>query len=588
MPDPIDVPIGLFKHVDETPLVENGLADATPDTDYLDEDGNFKKFYSRDNGVYNSRQLPLSDYNNQFDRTPGKYSGKMRLVVQLLMSRGRPIVWDYRHAKSHGILTSGDKLYAVEVSADGVFIETLPVLDDTHPDHFFFGVTPAYSPVPLDRVQIATAAVVAPFFDKTGMFNSCGFAFNENGTAAVNTCFTIDPENDWVHTAYLYKLTISTTNASLSLIESGEFGFGASSGFKVPDFSEQKIVHFACQPNPGGVIEEGESTIYAFYLGNTLTKVKTSSVHAKYEYFSDDFVGGSSICTAEFPGRPEYWGITYKRGTEYTPSSQNCFISQYGNTDNVKHWDGRVRRCSQEGTVSGQLTQVGTSKSYTDDIVTLNAMVDIVVNGTTTTGLYCIIPLFDRCAVYQTKHEFWESDSHLWGDATATAHNTRGDAWTTDPESDPDRICRRMSTFYPETSRYYNFTGGLWSGTGGDGNIICTPVTYGEQVCNDYGYVQNENKMKFSLFVLCEGSAGVQLLYTDDTTHAHNDYTRDDVEFQAMASYPDAANGNCFCSNKMNGLSGPDYHFTGAIDKNKYPVNTTAVGGWILFWTGKP
>ena len=217
------------------------------------------------------------DYTQYVGLKPTMYSGKMRKVVQLLMGFGRigqsiydapprlgprteerpaltryeqdvvnnglQIRYDWRVFRTHGIYTSADgTLWLIEigrvrgvlamplpmnaVSQMPAFRDKLEALGDTagifaidelggYPTGEMFPVTTIESAIRAGEVlRLISVEDMDPFYSKVPYGSSMGWAFNNSGTEAHNTCWTHMP--DGVQTGFHYgvHMTIGSITES--------------------------------------------------------------------------------------------------------------------------------------------------------------------------------------------------------------------------------------------------------------------------------------------------------------------------------------------------------------------------------------
>ena len=192
--------------------------------------------------------------------SPSMYSGLMAKAVQVILGYGVmygdpgvgiQVPYDYRWARCHGITTDASgKKWIVEISElYGVRAMRLPVIKGTkgltHSKQnvlkwtsFTFDGLPSGDPFVATDI-LALPSELTPIYSKTTFSTAMGWSFNDAGTEAHNTCYTI---TSGVATSYHYKLDISITDAlkiaTLSLVSSDVIetspGFGYF-GFYEPD-----------------------------------------------------------------------------------------------------------------------------------------------------------------------------------------------------------------------------------------------------------------------------------------------------------------------------------------------------------------
>lgn len=196
---------------------------------------------------------------------PSMYSGTMTKLAQIILGLGKSsrakdgiqLRYDYRWAKCHGVLTGpDDKKWLVQISADGVLAMRVPIFKGSsgaggskliavREAVKLFGGVPSGEPFPTGAalpaaieagtvIELASATDMDPAYSKTSYSTAMGWSFNEAGTEAHNTCYS---EAAGVYTSYHYKLDISLTGATLTLVTSGVVKGGGRFKFWEPTAS---------------------------------------------------------------------------------------------------------------------------------------------------------------------------------------------------------------------------------------------------------------------------------------------------------------------------------------------------------------
>lgn len=193
------------------------------------------------------------------------YSGTMTKLAQIILGLGKSkrvkdgtqLRYDYRWALCHGVLTAPDgKKWLVQISDDGVFAMRVPIFKGSQGGAGskqtavreavkLFGGVPSGAPFPTGAaltaaidagtvIELASAADMAPVYAKTSYSSAMGWSFNNAGTEAHNTCYS---ESAGVYTSYHYRLNISLTGATLTLVTSGVVKGGGRFKFWEPTAS---------------------------------------------------------------------------------------------------------------------------------------------------------------------------------------------------------------------------------------------------------------------------------------------------------------------------------------------------------------
>lgn len=166
-----------------------------------------------------------------------QFSGLMSKAVQVILGRGRTVVYKSDWEACHGILMSGTQPWLIEISAArGVLAMKLPVTkasgtstnDAVAHSVALFGGVPTGAGFP-DDISAAIAAgtvrqlMTPEWFSEVSSKNTysdyMGWSFNDLGTEAHNTCWHVTDEGQYI--GCHYRLLLSSTSASLELVSSG-------------------------------------------------------------------------------------------------------------------------------------------------------------------------------------------------------------------------------------------------------------------------------------------------------------------------------------------------------------------------------
>ena len=294
------------------------------------------------------------------------YSGTMTKLAQIILGLGKStrvkdgaqLRYDYRWALCHGVLTAPDgKKWLVQISSAGVFAMRVPIFKGSQGGAGskqtavreavkLFGGVPSGAPFPTGAaltaaidagtvIELASAADMATVYAKTSYSSAMGWSFNNAGTEAHNTCYS---ESAGVYTSYHYRLNISLTGATLTLVTSGTIKGG--NRFK---FWEPATSNYLRIPNntwSSGGAELSKVPVFVCHINDTLEIVShcmRNSTAVVDEYspgtkFMDDYrpVVGYSInpYTASWLVRTgTYSYSTYAEGTSI-PGTGNVGISR--------------------------------------------------------------------------------------------------------------------------------------------------------------------------------------------------------------------------------------------------------------------
>jgi hypothetical protein len=226
--------------------------------------------------------------NSLLQKTPGKFSGTMRMVVQLLIGQGQPVQYEYGFYACHGIYMASDgKPWVIEISRDrGVMAWKMPIAK-AYKEGETSGLTVAerelaeqfrFIPKHRDIEEQRESAVtllppqeVAAFYTKAPFFGSCGWAFNYSGNEAQNTCWDMPHDDNGYIRGYRYRITITENDgapiqATLSLIEDGIIHGTRSSCFKVPvEDAGVSMVDFDLFYNKSPTFWSTDGPLYVFF-----------------------------------------------------------------------------------------------------------------------------------------------------------------------------------------------------------------------------------------------------------------------------------------------------------------------------------
>lgn len=217
-------------------------------------------------------------------KTPGRYAGTMRKVVQLLIGQGKPVPYNYQWRQCHGIYTAADgRPWVVEISAAGVRAWKLPrtKLDPAAMGTVGIqaeiahelGYVPRYQTIEQQAKAAKTlldAGSMAEFYDKGAMFSACGWAFSYSGASAQNTCANFPGADGGYMRSYRYSIDITEAKgepafATLSLQKTGIVYGDRVSGFKVPVEEMGMCLDFDLYYGKTPYRYDSDGPLYCFY-----------------------------------------------------------------------------------------------------------------------------------------------------------------------------------------------------------------------------------------------------------------------------------------------------------------------------------
>ena len=615
---------GIFKKMFPAIYTENGLADAGSDYEISTVSGiAFDRLIERDAGDIDSTQLVksieyfLNDVNAKIiTKTPGKYTGEMRKVIQALMSQGHKIAYDYYYNLCHGIYTAADdSKWVIEVSeSNGVWAFPLPIRDTMNTDHTWLGYSPIWGAIDFnDGIELAAASALSDFYDKNPTFAACGWAFNSTGSEAQNTCTTGGgiAGGGTQGVGYLYKIAITETSnapssAVMTLEESDDFTIHPNYSMKFPDNNDEYLQ----RPRfDAGSAETFSAPRYVFYDGDTAIIVRSVGYPSGD---TNDLYPLHSVCHLEssglyksiiLPTRKTCLGTTYRTtsisgtydrqgtvvGDTALPSSSSL---NYGSGGNTIHTGSTVLTPPSETIVLLASTNV---VAY--DIVSyVTGYAKVYPPSTAADGgqFAVVIPVGDRESVYQFKrtkdagHEYQVGD--IGGYAPYNYGATSPRAWGCNDVSSEvhnSNYANRIewNDGLSDPTVYFN----TYGGTPGDiGTEFCTGQGINAEWHNT-STTQASETNESTLTLIASGGINEQVFSASTDLTADNSYTNepDPENPQYMYAYLDSSKTSTFfCSDEMNGIDGTKY-FIGGVDEITYDVST--LGSAInRFWVGEP
>jgi len=216
-------------------------------------------------------------------RTPGRYSGKMRVVVQDHLGRGLDVPYSYSWATTHGIWTGADgSLWVIEISEGGVLawrLSTCKAQASAKTSGLEVVPLPSSKPVDengdpdMDRITtLAASSVVADFYAGIAIYPFSGWAFSLNGSKAANITLTSNGGFQW---AELHRIDITSADgnapsgATMSLVEEDYFYGNRLTHMKVPVIDGVASLDWY-QDIVAGPGVDYDTPVHAWYEGETL------------------------------------------------------------------------------------------------------------------------------------------------------------------------------------------------------------------------------------------------------------------------------------------------------------------------------
>jgi len=579
-----------FRAIFKSKIVENGLAWAVDDLNPI-IGSLFKSLYEKVNGLIDSSQLSGmagdNDIQYPFLRTPGRYTGEMRKVVQALLSNGNPVVYDYKFNTSHGVATASDgSKWLIEISTSGVQAMPLPVKDPMMAGHEWLGYTPKYQKeifTPADNpIILLTALEMDVFYSKLSIFSACGWAFNSDGAIASNTCYD-NVSGDL--TAYTFDIEITFTNdvpssATITQSNSGRFKFATNQGFKCPNGQEEYIASFTS--NSGSDVD-GDVTLYVFYDDLEKIEMKGFSRTSKTENYNDTVPDRWTDCTLPFPGYVSQYNQTYKTAGSATVSGNGCYINnkfyetEYANGAEMEEYICTPYLKSNYVAINGTNWynynyKLTTERNFKQDFAKKNTS-------------FCIIPIGDREAIYQFERK--EQTSVVW-DYELGVTNARSTYDNCDSKAKQvgEQDCREGYGYIVYgTDSLTRQTSFIEHSPVGNGTIICDfPSAPTDFSCSSEDKSGN-TELSAELYLVASGGIN-QLILSDPSITELNRFNVESFE-QKMLVYSDCSAQGYFCSDDIDGISGSEYYISPEVDQIKYPANTLP-SGINRFWIGNP
>jgi hypothetical protein len=365
-----------------------------------------------------------------------EHTGEMRKVVQYLLSKNVPVIYNHCPERTHGIFTGADNSkWVIEISTeDGITAWRLPKIGGNLPG---LGYTPepittfpylSQRTLLLDAAGISDYALKQPCINPSG--NALGWAFNSTGTKARHTRLN---GVDGSYKTWLYEVTITgedePVSASLALLDSDYYWTDSHSNFhaKIP-FSGERYTLWPSTPSytehPPGT--EFRAPIFTFFDNDD------NPVTIYYHHKDNDTE------TIYLPDKPVDQAITPADFGVYTDGTRvlngiNRF--EIDGMDKLSPYLGHDEKLSRDFTVK-TLTQdaIGTGNFlYSGGVYeTFYEHTKHVVNHTINRGgqaCVLLIPMGNRTAFYIAENQSGTGTSNAHTSAITTSYHR--DAWGT-------------------------------------------------------------------------------------------------------------------------------------------------------------
>jgi hypothetical protein len=373
--------------------------------------------------------------NSPIIKSPSKYTGEMRKVVQCMHGMGLVVPFEFQFNRCHGIYTASDGgKWVIEISDRGIHAarlkmrggaDALPGYENLAPT-FDLGYLPSgnattipYTATALAAavedgsvLQLLSAAGVADFYALSPFFSDCGWAFSYSGAEAQNTGWAMDVTDTWIE-SYRFKVVFTDVAgipsvSSFTEVEQGYLHGDRVTHFKVPESRLGGVVSFDIFHSEFSSPGDHDTTFYVFYDGETAKLCKYFSARdVSTTVYSDDISGSDPLAVhvIESAGVYPWPGTTRKNGTETIRQPAEVYVSSA---------DGSVAT-SFTGTIKNFFVQHWGTPSYLHSSgLTGNLVPDSGANcvhklsgGTESSGATytATIPYGDREAIYIYKQE---------------------------------------------------------------------------------------------------------------------------------------------------------------------------------------
>lgn len=598
----------------------NGLASGT--RYFIKPSGGFGRFFDRDEGLIYPKKVtdsihpwlyspPAIGAVDVFMKTPGKYTGEMRKVIQALIATGQYLYYEYKAGLCHGVYTAdNDSKWIIEISAQGIFASPMPLTEEPDAHTAWLG----YSPLgptddDLNFKRIAGSAVVAPFFSKTPVFNACGWAFNSTGSAIKNCC-TTGGTGAGIATGFLYSITVSETdgipdNATMSLEESGQFALPRYSGMKVPDYTETGLAQTSHQDGQSDTLVFSGPR-YVFFDGDVEKIVRSkgsgnvidNNLPLSLPWRDDD--GGRVQCASQPTGAYVCWpvymidytnhprGYTAPLGGSVTENNIGTVVDGFNTSPNVST-TGDVWEESAELDPDPKGNVVADRSAPYWNVYKMHALRTQTTSSYRGHVSYCIIPLGDREAVYQ-----YQWDSRISGYEYEAWDGTGWDGGSCNFKYSETGNCKEVSVISPEPGNIVGF------GNARQYSDFGMPVV-DQDWCNYrsgwqdhfyWKYAQNATPPVYSAKLSIVASGNIdELLWSDSSINtgevSYNSDPSPEAPQWMYVHRDNTQNGKVFGAKYMNATTYSKQFIIG-IDETKYPMASLPNFTINTFWVGDP
>lgn len=289
-------------------------------------------------------QAPLFDRSHNadsfYDKLPGRYSGEMRKVVQLILGRGKTPGFQYGFYFCHGIWTGSDgSKWIVEIGWYGVWAQRLYTCD-AESVYKKAGLTYVPQTTEFDYSKaylVADYGQIAQFYDRLfPLWMACGWAFSASGNQAANIGYYPDENGLYLH-AESWRMSITGNKQPetivLNKVDDGWFWGLNTTHCKFPSYSlpgdptPSCLVSFGWTTTPAPPESSFRCPVHVFFRDETLKTCYHVWDNGE-SYLANT---NSEVCRTVAPGYldpeclanpPNKAGWGYHSGTE---GITNCF-----------------------------------------------------------------------------------------------------------------------------------------------------------------------------------------------------------------------------------------------------------------------
>jgi hypothetical protein len=366
-----------------------------------------------------------------------EHTGEMRKVVQYLLGKNVPVIYNHCPERTHGIFTGSDNSkWVIEISTeDGITAWRLPKKGGNLPG---LGYTPepittfpylSQRTLLLDAAGISDYALKQPCIAPSG--NALGWAFNSTGTKARHTRLN---GVDGSYKTWLYEVTITgddePVSASIDLLDSDYYWTQSHSRFhaKIP-FSGNRYTLWPSAPSytehPPGT--EFRAPIFTFFDDDDVP------VTVYYHHKDDEveLVRPADEMPPYQATKPSEFG-TYVYGTNIVYGINRFEIEGMDKLSPYLGHDGKVssiattKVLAQTGGDSGDFMHSGGIYHQYYEHTSVVSTNNILRGGW---AQVLLIPMGNRTAFYLAENQSGNGDRDSWTSGTATTYH-RG-AWGT-------------------------------------------------------------------------------------------------------------------------------------------------------------